>query len=232
MKYVKYVKLTESDLKDLALDKSWKGSGTKEDPLIIDSANDLPQELQILNSNLYILLEGCKIDNLSLTGSQNITVSDCRLDLHHIVKSSNCLVRNSSIRKSLSIEHSSKIKVENCEINNLALVKSFSNEISKSNIHNMILMQFSRGNVFKQSEVPEAFKQMILKDAFNKFYIYIIIFWICSLISGILMYQIEAYQTRSLAFLLVGFTCLFPLVLYAYIKNLRQMKRYPPNQII
>ena len=98
MKQVRYIKFTENDLRNMALENNWKGTGTKEDPLIIDSSNDLPQELQILNSSLYILLERCNINNLSLTGSQNITVSGCELDLHHVVKSSDCIVKNSLIK--------------------------------------------------------------------------------------------------------------------------------------
>ncbi len=227
----KYVKFTENDLRAMTLENNWKGSGTIKDPLIIDSANSLPQELQITNSNLYLSFEGCNLNRLSLTGCHNITVSNCELDYHHIEKSSECTVKNSSIKKSLSVNHSSRIKVENCEISNLGLVKSFTNEINNSSI-NTVFMQFSRGNIFGETKIPETFQAMILKDSSNKLYLYILFIWISVLVSGFFMYQIEVYRTQGLGFSLLVFGCLFPLVLYAYIKNFREMKKYPPNQII
>ena len=63
------------EIKEFDLDS--KGKGIKDDPFIFDSSSDLPQDFEIVESNVYIIIKNCQLNSLLLAYSKNVVIQDC-----------------------------------------------------------------------------------------------------------------------------------------------------------
>ena len=59
------------------IDIECKGAGVKEDPFILDSSSDIPNDFEILESKVHIIIKNCHVNSLVLGYSKNITIKEC-----------------------------------------------------------------------------------------------------------------------------------------------------------
>ncbi|MHA2474421.1 MAG: hypothetical protein ACXAES_14440, partial [Promethearchaeota archaeon] len=110
-----------------------KGTGVKEDPFILDSSSDLPEDFEIVESKAYIIIKNCNIKYLVLGYSKNITIKDssfralylydctditinkCHISLMTLNICQNCLLKNSKFDTSFKIFKCYNNTIKACE---------------------------------------------------------------------------------------------------------------------
>ncbi|MFW9872715.1 MAG: hypothetical protein ACFFG0_06390 [Candidatus Thorarchaeota archaeon] len=152
------IKISERDkFFILSYRASWlecKGSGTEDDPVIIEPSADLPKDFIIRNSNLYIHIKNCTIPHLTLEKCKNVMVEGCTLSICVLHKCLNITVKNSSISNFLTVYVSHGNIIEDVTINKLNIHHSNSNLVKKCKIDN-IIYKFSKDNKFQGNIFPE-----------------------------------------------------------------------------
>lgn len=116
------------------------GSGTVEDPIIIESSKKLPDEFNILgytvdNKYPFILIRSCINKIISIEFGKNITLKDCKLTDCFIHNSSEIKIENTTISNKLTLWFSHHISITNSKIKNLKFDFSMNNTIENCEIH-------------------------------------------------------------------------------------------------
>jgi len=102
-----------------------EGAGTMEDPLFIKN-QEFPKGIVIENSTKYIILKDCIVDkfSLSLKKSQNLTIQGGKYNNIIITGSSNIIITDSLIIKQLSLEKCQNTVFEGCTIDKIRVFRS------------------------------------------------------------------------------------------------------------
>lgn len=134
-----------------------KGSGTSEDPYIIESASEIED---IKNSKKHIIIKNCDftpVVTLRCYSIQNITFVNCKFSDIEITEASNINFSNCNIEGHLFIlSQSINNKIENSEISWFVLNLTRKNIILESEIKRLTVDD-SRGNIFENCTIPEIF---------------------------------------------------------------------------
>ena len=166
----RYRPRTSEPLKFEEFEIECKGSGTKDDPAIIDPSSNFPKgNIDIVESELFIVIKDLDIKLLALRYSKNIVIRNCRFnslmmaDCNHVniedshisflnwFGNQNCVVKNSVTEESIHIYKCSKNKFINCEFWNLFFVNE----------------KYSRGNKFENCDSSPTYF-IPNKNAFEK----------------------------------------------------------------
>ncbi|MFX1281351.1 MAG: hypothetical protein ACFFA3_18530 [Promethearchaeota archaeon] len=130
------------------------GTGTEDNPAIIEPSGNLPQSFRILNSNIYIDIVHCQIKSLLLANCQNIRVLNCTINYNIIEHCTKIEFKNVVANRKLQLFFCENIKIEECTIEKLKLNHSNSNIFKKSTINQLKKIR-CKDNIFEANLVPE-----------------------------------------------------------------------------
>ncbi|KKM13182.1 hypothetical protein LCGC14_1718840 [marine sediment metagenome] len=176
---------SEDQIKQLAIELKWKGTGTSNDPLIIDN-RELPQRIMISNSSMFINIMNCQFVNIIVDTCQNITFDKCSFEILGILGSSNILVNQSSISL-LGIGQSS-----NNHFNECTITEGF-NLNNKSNVFAGCVFNKKSRRIFQKDFNLKLFQEIsgwfnlpkVIKQLPYAIIAYAIIFVVFFLLSGL-----------------------------------------------
>jgi len=106
---------SEDQIRQLAVELEWKGTGSVEDPLIIDGDKQLPQKIMISNSSVFINIVNCQFVSIIVDMCQNISFNKCSFEILGILRSTNIFVNQSYISL-LGLAQTSKSSFKKCTI--------------------------------------------------------------------------------------------------------------------
>jgi len=145
---------SEDRIKQLAIELKWKGTGTSNDPVIIDGSKELPQRIMISNSSAFINIVNCQFVSIIVDTCQNISFDKCSFEILGILRSSNIVVNQSSISL-LGLGQSSKNHFKECTI-----AKGF-NLNNQSNVFTDCVFNKKSHKTFqKDFNLPKVIKQL------------------------------------------------------------------------
>ena len=130
----------------------FKGTGTKEDPVIIKPSEDLPRVFYLRNYNIHIHIKNLKKRFISLSFCSNIILKDCQLKYCDILNCSNIKIEALSIGKLIRLNSSRDIHIKDSNIGKIKLNQSNSNTIRNCTIKNITNIMGS-DNIFESSTI-------------------------------------------------------------------------------
>jgi len=147
MKKDKYGKvyLKEKDLIKKLQSMDINGTGSGEDPFVVDDPFQLPESIIIKESTLYINFINQEFQGLGLSRSQNIKFENCSLEI-------------------LDINQSSRIQASNCTIKNLIFTGGYNNDFNNCEIGDVPLNILSYNNRFTNCKISDDAKAILLKE--------------------------------------------------------------------
>jgi hypothetical protein len=147
MKKNKYGKvyLKEKDLVKKLQSMDINGTGSSEDPFIVDQPFQPPESTIIKESSLYIKFIGQEFQGLGLRRSQNIMFENGSLEV-------------------LDIHQSSRIQVSNCTIKTLFFTGGYNNDFNNCEIGDIPLNILSYNNRFINCTISDDAKAILLKE--------------------------------------------------------------------
>ncbi|MFW9881215.1 MAG: hypothetical protein ACFFG0_49760 [Candidatus Thorarchaeota archaeon] len=89
--------ITEKLLVSLQEKMSWKGSGTKSDPIVINSSLGLSQRVKFKKLSKTLIIKDITLGEIFLMKCRNITLDNCKIYYLKIIASHNIVVKNCSI---------------------------------------------------------------------------------------------------------------------------------------
>ncbi|MFW9876033.1 MAG: hypothetical protein ACFFG0_23265, partial [Candidatus Thorarchaeota archaeon] len=110
----------------------FSGSGTKNDPIIINAKDTLPKHPEIIQSAKYIIFKNYEIDEINILKSQNITFDTCSINFFIIKSSSDIILKNSNVSMKIDLIRSKNIKITNSKIFELNINQSYNNLVENS----------------------------------------------------------------------------------------------------
>jgi hypothetical protein len=112
-----------------------EGKGNKENPIIMDSLTLTPDSFYIKNNNKqFIHLKNLDKNHISLEVCHNIIIENCRLNYLEVYNSTNIIIKNISIRKSIKLGYCQEILIQDSSINKIKLYQINSIKIKNCNI--------------------------------------------------------------------------------------------------
>ncbi|MFX0104364.1 MAG: hypothetical protein ACFE75_02595 [Candidatus Hodarchaeota archaeon] len=224
---------------------NFQGEGTESNPYIIDSTENLPQEIIIGKSEYFIKIINCNLTShfLGLFELQNVLVEHCELNYCEVGYGCNIRFLKCDFNDGLRIGRSKHIQVENCIISKVVLDECYSNSLVKCEIEELEI-KVSRGNTFQNCKFP---KDVLAEEKLNppkkisymsKVYMFIAITLIASIIiSGF----VSGFFISFMIFGIIGiviFVIMFGMDIY-FKRSLKREKfdsktiySYPPNKVI
>lgn len=138
-----------------------KGSGSKEDPIIIDSLIDKSFNFDIVESDKYIIIKNCTLRFLCFYYSMNISVINCKLRNLRLGNCENIYVEK-TICSWIEIYDSHNCSlIESRSEETISLYKSHNNTFRKCEFWNFFydFHMLSRNNIFEENDAsdPEDF---------------------------------------------------------------------------
>jgi len=112
---------------------SCNGTGTKNDPILIDNTIDLPRNFYIKNYKLYILIKNIHKRFIGLEGCQNISFKDSKFKYINLNSCSDIEIKNLTTKYTL-LDNCQKILLENSVLRRIKLYKSLHNIIKNCEI--------------------------------------------------------------------------------------------------
>lgn len=125
----------------------FKGNGTQEDPYVIDSTVELPEEVFITNVDVFVLIKSREIKLLELIKCKKIIVKDCKFTKLTLSKCRGLSILNSDIN-TLTVIRSKDIKFKKCKISILFR-------------HRNKMIKFSDSNIKKEDNIPAPFSNFM-----------------------------------------------------------------------
>ncbi|MBA7535403.1 hypothetical protein ES705_27656 [subsurface metagenome] len=129
-----------------------KGTGTKEDPVIIEPSEDLPRVIYLRNYNVHIHIRNLKKRFISLSFCSNIILKDCQLKYCDVLNCSNIKIDALSIGKLIRLNSSRDIQIKDSNIGKIKLDQSNSNTIRNCTIKKIINIM-SSDNLFESNTI-------------------------------------------------------------------------------
>jgi pilus assembly protein TadC len=211
------IRYSEQKIKNLASELKWKGSGTKEVPLIITSEYGLPRKFAFQVNTMFIKIVNCEFDHLFFRKCQNIIIEKTSF-------------------KTLGIVSCSNLTVKNCLISKLNTALSYYNtfeECSISKINNLD----SENNIFKNcimdDKALKALRQNLYDPmSFRKFLPFAILFGGLTIFAFIFVSIYNSYLFNMGIILIIG-VYLFLIGAYLILKkSVKHSIKTTPNKIL
>ncbi len=102
----------------------WKGDGTNENPIIIDSDDVLPQSLLFQTDDLHIQLKNIDIGIIIFENCQNIMLEDSIISIVRLKSCKNIVIKDNLI-KAIKISFSENLMIENNRIYTFSNIRRF-----------------------------------------------------------------------------------------------------------
>ncbi len=158
-------KYSEDQIKQLAIELGWKGTGTSNDPLIIDDNNEIPQRIMILNSSMFINIVDCQFVNMVVDTCQNITFDKCSFEILGVLRSSHIVVGQSYISL-LGLGQSSNNHFKECTIIKGFNLNNQSNIFTDCVFNKKSYKTFQKDfNIFNLPKIIKQFPYFIIASA-------------------------------------------------------------------
>jgi hypothetical protein len=193
-----------------------KGTGTENDPVIIEPSMNLPQAFKIQDSDLFINIKNCNLQSLIIRSSQNIKLKSCRFKFSILNYCSKIEVENLICSKYLQVNYCTNIRIEGCNIKKLKVYQSNSN-IIKNCIIAKLKSTSSNDNIYESISIPEDKLKKLEKNHFvdriklKSLIVFLILFF--AVIIFLPKLAFNTYMELPLIFILLGvFVFLFYLV--------------------
>jgi len=174
MKIVIYKDFFKKEWKKKEIEIECNGSGTEEDPIVIESSENLPRSFEIFDSNNKIIMKDFthssggyddEITWVSLFFSENLSIENCVMDNLYFHLSSHIKIKNLTCRN-LILSECQECLLEDCHIEEtLAIVKSGKNKIKNCIIDYKFIYNLHhqcRDNTFENNQIPEEFIDSIV----------------------------------------------------------------------
>ena len=145
-----------------------EGDGTKDNPIIIEPSEQLPNIFIIHRSNLYVKIRNCE-NSILLNEVQNITIENCKSRWILVMVSSNVTLKDCQIRKFLRLRSCSNVTVEDCKITKIQFYDSSKNIIRNCIISKEIELSESEDNIIQNNIYSDImFDKRIRKKTKNR----------------------------------------------------------------
>ncbi len=145
---------------------AFDGKGTKEDSFIVSPSNNLPQSFDLSGdlfnpADTYYIIKNLRNENVSLY-NLSVELNDCVFSKLKLYRCPNSAIKQSNIKKKVSIFGCEKITIDSCNISTLKLKYSYEN-LFKSNTIDQIKNIRSRANNFENNHIPDKQIQELYK---------------------------------------------------------------------
>ncbi|MFW9969592.1 MAG: hypothetical protein ACFFDF_05275 [Candidatus Odinarchaeota archaeon] len=230
-----YIRYSDIDLKQKALNENWRGQGSPESPYIIEALDTFSDESIIKDSSLHIIMRSCKFKYLTLNSCQNLKFEGCIFEVLQLLKCSNIFIDNCSINMRLDIIKSHNSLILKSSIEFLKIARSLENRLKSCSI-NQISNYLSKANKFEDIKTTiQNFSSIVVKES-KKILLATLIFPFIGigLLSiaitrfGITISVLQLWLLIGGIFLMIFFEIIIALALYL---DHKKMKKYPPNTI-
>jgi len=116
--------IAKSPIDKQVMKYGWKGDGTKENPIIIDNDEVLPQNILFRTENLCIQIKNIDIGILIFERCQNITIEDSILSIIKVKSCNNIIIKDNLIRD-MKIFFSEDLIIENNRLYSFSNIRFF-----------------------------------------------------------------------------------------------------------
>lgn len=124
------------------------GSGTSEDPIILDATYNLPSMFRIQDSNLHVNFIGLEQWSIYVHGSKNITFRNVTFKYLLLQVCSNCKIEKVSNSRYLKLYLSSNNEINECKLSKIRFHDSSFNKIRNCEIKKIKMVGKSKLNEF------------------------------------------------------------------------------------
>lgn len=155
LRKVKYKTLRNVPENYEEMEMDCQGTGTKEDPLVIEYVEDRSLNLDILEFDKYLVIKNCKLRVLSFYYSKNISVIDCKLRELRLRNCENIYI-NKVICSWIEMYESHNCSlIESRSEESINLFRSHNNVFKKCEFWNFFydILFLSRNNIFEDNDV-------------------------------------------------------------------------------
>jgi hypothetical protein len=101
-----------------------QGTGTKNDPFIINDLFPIPKRIVITNDKKYYVFKNLKLKKIGLEGCENFEFKNCEFTEFRLKKCSNITIQDLLIFRDTYLKDCLDISFDNCLMKNLVLYKS------------------------------------------------------------------------------------------------------------
>lgn len=231
----KLKKLYSNDIRRFAKEQNWEGKGTKDDPYLVNSGSIFPNVFSINNSDIWICFKKCNFNAVLLKNCKNVSFQDCTFEELGMRKCSYYVITDSTFKRTLAMSFCNEIKLDNTKMSILYLSLCFNNFFNNCSIYKIINIS-SRGNVFKNNEIPDEYIDTIKESSIKNlssilFYIGLAVISLC-LIQFTNPFVIKSlFLTIILTLGLICFSLTWLFAIIHYRIKVNNIKKYPSNQI-
>ncbi len=158
------------------------GTGTKDDPYIIQSPEQLPNSFnlngfneedfltvamsnsieKILEINKFLTINNLKREKIELSYI-NVKLENCSCDRLKLFRCTKSTLKNIFIQKKMKLEQFNESLIESCNIQTLKL-KSYSNNLFRSCSIRKISSSYSKKNTFEKCDIPEKEREKLREE--------------------------------------------------------------------
>jgi len=233
---LKYIRYSENDIHQKAINEQWIGQGTPENPLIIESTHNFSDESVIRDSSLHIIVKNCTFKYLTLNKCKNLKFERCRFEVLNLLKCSNISIDDCSFKLKLSLIKSHNSLIQNSLIVLLNIASSFENHFKTCSI-TQIYNHFSSTNTFEAIKTPIKDFDTIMGVSSKKFFLKILGFPVAGIILLVIAIGrfINTFSSLIIWSLIEGIFLMVFIILVSTIAifhDYKKMQRYPPNTIL
>ena len=111
-----------------------KGTGTSNDPIMLDSAYELPRSCVIKNHNNHIIIRDQALRDIKLTHCSNIILETSKINFLTFDNCSKSILKEIIIATKMSLKSSHDILTDGCNIYKIQLINSSKCELKNNNI--------------------------------------------------------------------------------------------------
>ena len=112
--------ITDAKINDLIQHMGWTGTGSQDNPIIIDNVDGLKPNIWVHKSTLHYIIRNVIIYKLMIENTQHILIENCKLERLEIEESHTVHVKNNEI-DDLKVAFSKGCTFENNRITGIAL---------------------------------------------------------------------------------------------------------------
>jgi len=142
------------------------GSGSKQDPIVIDNSLHLSKRVSIKDYKLYFNFKNLQIIKLYLEHCENFTFSNCEMDLIRMSSCSNIKFMECSIPRDLKLKECQNITIDKCLIKKAIVFKS--QDIVLKNCFIIHLTDWmSKNNIYESNKIKEL-RTNVKQETHNK----------------------------------------------------------------
>lgn len=143
-----------------------RGSGTLQNPIIIDNSLNLPNRVSIKDYNLHFNFKNLQLTKLYVENCKDFTFSNCEIDRIRMSSCSNINFTECSIPRELKLKECKNFNFKTCLIRKATVFKS--NDIGLKDCLIIRLTDWmSKNNIFESNKIKEL-RTNVKRESYNK----------------------------------------------------------------